>query len=58
MASVSVTIAKSGRVSNASVTGSFSGTPTGDCVAKVVKSATFPAFKGAAQTINYPFMLR
>jgi predicted Zn finger-like uncharacterized protein len=58
MANVSVTIAKSGGVSSASVSGAFAGTPTGSCVEKAVKSASFPKFKGAAQTINYPFMLR
>jgi hypothetical protein len=55
---VSVTIGKNGHVSSASVGGSFAGTPTGDCVAKAVKSATFSPFKGSPQSINYPFMLR
>ena len=58
MAPVSVTIAKNGHVSNAAVGGAFAGTPTADCVSKAVKGATFPPFKGASQTINYPFMLR
>jgi predicted Zn finger-like uncharacterized protein len=58
MANVAVTIAKSGTVSSASVSGAFAGTPTGACVEKAVKSATFPKFKGAAQSINYPFILR
>jgi predicted Zn finger-like uncharacterized protein len=58
LANVSVTIGKSGHVSSANVSGSFSGTPTGSCVEKAVKSATFPPFKGSPQTINYPFMLR
>jgi hypothetical protein len=58
MANVALTIGNSGHVSSASVTGTFAGTPTGECVAKAVKSASFPRFKGAAQTINYPYMLR
>ncbi len=58
MASVALTIAGSGRVSNANVTGQFAGTPTGECVAKAVKKATFPRFKGAALSIVYPFALR
>ncbi|HXU71669.1 MAG TPA: GYF domain-containing protein [Polyangia bacterium] len=58
MANVAVTIAGSGRVSSANVTGQFAGTPTGDCVAKAVKSASFPKFKGSPQSIVYPFILR
>jgi predicted Zn finger-like uncharacterized protein len=58
LAMVAVTIGKSGRVQSASVSGAFSGTPTGDCVSRAVKSATFPQFKGASQSINYPFSLR
>jgi predicted Zn finger-like uncharacterized protein len=58
LAQVAVTIAKSGRVQSANVTGSFAGTPTGDCVERAVKGAAFPPFKGAPQSINYPFMLR
>ena len=58
MANVSVTIGKSGSVQSASVSGAFAGTPTGSCVEKAVKAASFPKFKGGAQTINYPFMLR
>lgn len=58
MANVAVTIGGSGRVSSASVTGQFAGTPTGDCVAKAAKSASFPKFKGSPQSIVYPFILR
>ena len=58
LANVAVTIGKSGKVQNAAVSGAFAGTPTGECVSKAVRSASFPPFKGAAQTINYPFMLR
>jgi predicted Zn finger-like uncharacterized protein len=58
LANVSVTIGHNGRISSASVSGSFSGTPTGSCVEKAVKQASFGQFKGSPQTINYPFMLR
>ena len=58
MANVAVTISGSGRVSSASVTGQFAGTPTGDCVARAAKSASFPKFKGSPQSIVYPFILR
>ncbi len=58
LAMVAVTIGKNGRVSSANVTGAFAGSPTGDCVSRAVKSASFPKFKGAPQSINYPFSLR
>jgi predicted Zn finger-like uncharacterized protein len=58
MVSVALTIGNSGHVTNATSGGSFAGTPTGDCVARAVKSATFPRFKGSPQSINYPFILR
>ena len=49
---------KNGRVSNSNVQGTFAGTPTGDCVAKAVKSASFPKFKGSPQTVTYPYNFR
>jgi len=58
LANVQVTIAKSGRVSSANVTGTFAGTPTGSCVEKAVKGATFPQFKGASMSLTYPYVLR
>ncbi|MDB4964841.1 MAG: glycine-rich protein [Myxococcales bacterium] len=58
MANVAVTIGSNGRVSSASVTGQFAGTPTGDCVAKAAKSASFPRSKSNSQSIVYPFILR
>lgn len=57
LANVSVTIGKNGHVSSANVSGSFAGTPTGSCVERAVKGASFPATKNST-TINYPFMLR
>lgn len=47
----------SGVVSSASAKGKFKGTPTGDCVASAVKTATLPAYDGAPMTFTYPFLL-
>lgn len=56
LAMVNVVIAKSGKVSSATVTGKFAGTPTGTCVESAVKSASFPPSDGL--TTPYPFTLR
>jgi predicted Zn finger-like uncharacterized protein len=56
MAMVDVTIGKNGHVSAATVTGKFAGTPTGACVEKAVKSATFPPSDGLKTP--YPFQLK
>ncbi len=56
MAMVNVVIAKSGKVSSATVSGKFAGTPTGTCVEKAVKSASFPPSDGL--NTPYPFQLR
>jgi predicted Zn finger-like uncharacterized protein len=56
MAMVTVIIGKSGHVSSATVTGKFAGTPTGACVEKAVKSASFPPSDGL--TTPYPFQLK
>ncbi|HVV15892.1 MAG TPA: GYF domain-containing protein [Polyangia bacterium] len=56
MAMVNVVIGKNGKVSSATVSGKFAGTPTGACVEKAVKSATFPPSDGF--TTPYPFQLR
>jgi hypothetical protein len=56
MAMVHVAISK-GHTLAATVTGSFAGTPTGACVEKAVKAATFAKAKNDS-TIDYPFMLR
>jgi len=54
---VSVVIGKSGKVQSADVKGVLAGTPTGDCVAKAAKAASFGKFKGAPMSITYPFVL-
>ena len=56
MAMVNVVIGKNGKVSSATVTGKFAGTPTGACVAKAVRTASFPPSDGLSTP--YPFTLR
>ena len=56
MAMVNVVILKSGKVGSATVTGKFAGTPTGSCVEKAVKGASFPPSDGLSTP--YPFQLR
>jgi hypothetical protein len=56
MAMVNVVIGKNGHVSSATVTGKFAGTPTGSCVEKAVKSASFPPSDGLSTP--YPFQLK
>jgi predicted Zn finger-like uncharacterized protein len=56
MAMVAVVIGKSGKVTSATVSGKFAGTPSGACVEKAVKSASFPPSDGL-QT-PYPFQLK
>jgi predicted Zn finger-like uncharacterized protein len=56
MAMVNVVIGKSGHVSAATVTGKFAGTPTGACVERAVKSASFPPSDGLSTP--YPFQLK
>jgi predicted Zn finger-like uncharacterized protein len=54
---VSLSIGPNGHVQTANATGKFAGTPTGDCVAHAAKSASFPRFRGAPVSIDYPFVL-
>lgn len=56
MAMVNVVIGRSGKVTSATVTGKFAGTPSGACVEKAVKSANFPPSEGLSTP--YPFQLR
>jgi hypothetical protein len=57
-ATVKVTIDRDGRVSQVDVVGQFANTPTGDCVSRAVRVATFAKFRGQPMHITYPFMLR
>lgn len=53
---VSVQIAPTGRVTSASATGAFAGTPIGSCAARAIRRAKFPASKQNL-TVKYPFKL-
>jgi len=54
---VKLTVAASGQVKKAVVTGKFAGTPTGDCVAAIAGGAKFPPWDGATMTVNYSYFL-
>lgn len=54
-AMATVSVASGGRVSTASVTGKFAGTPTGSCVETAAKSAKFPPCQ--SMTFPWPFTL-
>ena len=56
-ASVKLTVAPSGKVSKAAVSGAFAGTPVAACVESAVKSAQFPAWDGGPQTVSYSYLL-
>lgn len=56
---IRVTISPDGTVkSAAAVGGVLANSPTGDCIAKAVKTSTFPTFTGAPVTVTHPFILR
>ena len=46
-----------GRVTLATVSGAFAGTPVGACVARALRGATFPPITRPTYTITYPFRL-
>jgi predicted Zn finger-like uncharacterized protein len=52
-----VTFAPSGRVTTATVSGAFAGTPTGGCVASGFRKAHVPAFSGSAVTVSKSFSI-
>jgi hypothetical protein len=54
---VDVVVQGTGRVSSATVTGNFQGSPEGSCIARAVRSARFPAFTGEPLRFRYPFAL-
>ena len=56
-ATVQLTVAPSGRVQKAAVTGLFAGTPTGACVEQAVRAATFPPFDGEPQNFAYAYLI-
>jgi hypothetical protein len=51
---MSVTISKDGKVTDAVATGTFAGTDLGECVAGIVRTATFPRAQ-KTMTVKYPF---
>ncbi len=54
---MSVTIAKTGRVISANATGAHAGTPVGLCAARAARKARFPKFDGPNLKVKYPFKL-
>jgi predicted Zn finger-like uncharacterized protein len=50
-AMATISVASGGRVSSATVTGKFAGTPTGSCVEQAAKSAKFPS----CQSMSFPW---
>lgn len=58
VATVELSIAKTGKVQSATVNGKFADSDTGTCVANAVKAASFPRFKGPTLKIDYPFLLQ
>ena len=55
---VKATVDPSGKVIKVDALGEFAGTPTGSCVASVVKNgAKFPAWDGAPMSVNYSYTL-
>jgi len=56
-ATVQLTVAPSGRVQKATVTGVFAGTSTGACVEQAVRAATFPPFDGEPQNFAYDYLI-
>lgn len=57
LADVDIVIASSGRITTATVNGSFAGTPIGSCIARAVRAATFPPFSQPRFEVTYPFHL-
>ena len=56
-AAVDVVVQGSGRVTSATVTGNFQGSPEGSCIARAVRGARFPAFTGEVLRFRYPFAI-
>jgi hypothetical protein len=54
---VKLQVANDGTVKSAKATGSFAGTPTGDCVADAAGGAKFPAWDGNPTTVEYSYFL-
>jgi hypothetical protein len=52
-----VTISGAGRVNYSVISGDFVGTPEGSCMARALRTATFPPFAGTRFKVLYPFVL-
>jgi predicted Zn finger-like uncharacterized protein len=58
VATVQISVAgPTGHVSNATVGGQFAGTPVGSCIARAVRTASFPHFRNPTFSFTYPFRL-
>jgi hypothetical protein len=57
LAALRLTVAPSGRVVKAAVTGMFAGSPTGACVERAAGAARFPPWDGGPQSFNYSYLL-
>jgi len=57
MVFANVTVASSGRVSHGTIEGAFAGTPQGSCMARALRTASFPEFSAQSFSVKYPFRL-
>ena len=57
LADVDIVISGSGRITTATVNGSFAGTAIGSCIARAVRAATFPPFAQPRFQVTYPYHL-
>ena len=51
-----VTVQGDGRVSYSLIEGAFAGTEAGSCMARTLRSATFPRFAGPPFKVRYPLV--
>ena len=58
VADVKVAVNPSGTVESASLAGEFEGTPTGDCIVRLISAASFPSFDGTESVrVSHSFSL-
>jgi len=53
-----VVVASTGQVRHVKVVGKLSGSPTGQCVERLLKNVTFPKFSGDDARLQWPFVLK
>jgi hypothetical protein len=51
-----LTVTSSGHVANAALSGDLAGTPVGDCLTEVARTASLRAFRREKVTITFPFL--